>query len=104
MTTPIGFGPPQFPATTEIARDLRDIGRSEQTTSSFADHVQEVVDGANHQQQVAQAVSEDFARGGENDLHGTMIQMQEADISLRFVANVRNRVVEAYREIMRMGA
>jgi flagellar hook-basal body complex protein FliE len=33
-----------------------------------------------------------------------MIVMQEADISLRLAANVRNRVIEAYREVMRMGA
>jgi flagellar hook-basal body complex protein FliE len=43
-------------------------------------------------------------RGTHDDVHGTLIAMQEADISLRFAANVRNRVIEAYREVMRMGA
>ena len=33
-----------------------------------------------------------------------MIAMQKADISFRLFASVRNRALEAYREIMRMGA
>jgi flagellar hook-basal body complex protein FliE len=33
-----------------------------------------------------------------------MILMQEADVSLRLAVNVRNRAIEAYREVMRMGA
>ena len=33
-----------------------------------------------------------------------MIQMQQADIQLRLAANIRNRVIEAYREVLRMGA
>jgi flagellar hook-basal body complex protein FliE len=31
-----------------------------------------------------------------------MIAMEEAEISLRFMVQVRNKAMEAYREIMRM--
>jgi flagellar hook-basal body complex protein FliE len=43
-------------------------------------------------------------RGDHQDVHGTMIAMQEADVSLRLMTSVRNRAIEAYREIMRMGS
>jgi flagellar hook-basal body complex protein FliE len=39
---------------------------------------------------------------GETGVHETMIAIQKADISLRFLLQVRNKVMESYREIMRM--
>lgn len=52
----------------------------------------------------ANAAAEGYMAGEHQDVHGTMIAMQEADVSLRLVANVRNRAIEAYREVMRMGS
>ena len=43
------------------------------------------------------------ANTGENmNLHEMMIAMEKADISLRFMVQVRNKAVDAYNEIMRM--
>ncbi len=39
---------------------------------------------------------------GKADVHGTMVALQKADISMRMLLAVRNKVIEAYREIMRM--
>ncbi len=39
---------------------------------------------------------------GKGGIHETMLAMQEADISMRVLLQVRNKVIEAYREIMRM--
>jgi flagellar hook-basal body complex protein FliE len=73
-------------------------------TTDFSSKLREVLSEANDAQVRAQTASEDYASGKQNDLHGTMITMTEADISLRLVSNVRNRVIEAYREVMRMGS
>ena len=35
-------------------------------------------------------------------LHETMIAMEQADVSFRFMMQVRNKIVEAYQEILRM--
>jgi len=40
--------------------------------------------------------------GGPVDLHDVMISMEKADISLRLLVQVRNKAVDAYKEIMRM--
>ena len=40
--------------------------------------------------------------GGKADLHDAMIAMEKADISLRLLVQVRNKAVDAYKEIMRM--
>lgn len=40
--------------------------------------------------------------GGPADLHDVMIAMEKADISMRLAVQVRNKAVDAYKEIMRM--
>lgn len=74
------------------------------TSSDFGNKLREVLAEANEPQLKAEQASQDYANGKQNDLHGTMITMTEADVSLRLVSNVRNRVIEAYREVMRMGS
>jgi len=39
---------------------------------------------------------------GKADISQTMVALQKSDISLRLVLAVRNKVLEAYREIMNM--
>lgn len=39
---------------------------------------------------------------GKADIHETMIALQKSDISMRTFLAVRNKVIEAYREVMRM--
>jgi flagellar hook-basal body complex protein FliE len=72
-------------------------------TFEFSDRLRELLGDANANQLEGQRVAEAYANGDRNDLHGTMIALEQADISFRFVSNVRTRLVEAYREVMRMG-
>jgi len=39
---------------------------------------------------------------GKKDIHETMINLQKTDISMRLLLTVRNKAVEAYREIIHM--
>jgi flagellar hook-basal body complex protein FliE len=39
---------------------------------------------------------------GTGEVHDAMIAMQRADLSLQFTVQVRNRLMNAYQEIMRM--
>ncbi|WP_062048707.1 flagellar hook-basal body complex protein FliE [Bacillus sp. JCM 19034] len=43
-----------------------------------------------------------LAKGEINDLHDVMITGQKASVMLQATVEVRNKVVEAYQEIMRM--
>lgn len=40
--------------------------------------------------------------GGEGNLHETMLALEKADIAMRVAVKVRNKVVDAYNEVMRM--
>ncbi|MDQ1331336.1 MAG: flagellar hook-basal body complex protein FliE [Thermodesulfobacteriota bacterium] len=39
---------------------------------------------------------------GKEEIHKTMIALQKADVSMRMLLSVRNKVIEAYRDIMHM--
>jgi len=39
---------------------------------------------------------------GTKGIHETMIAIQKADLSMRLLLQIRNKVLEAYREIMHM--
>lgn len=49
----------------------------------------------------ADARSTEVAMGGGN-LHETTIALEQADIAMRVATRVRNKLVEAYQEVMRM--
>jgi len=53
----------------------------------------------------AQATSriESFATGSPGALHETAIAASKAEIAFRLLMSVRNRLLESYREVMRMG-
>jgi|KNS2Surf_BmetaT_FD_contig_41_2105195_length_932_multi_3_in_0_out_0_2 flagellar hook-basal body complex protein FliE len=52
----------------------------------------------------AQRAMDSFAKGMDGRIHETMITVEKADISLKYMVAVRNKLIEAYKEIMRMGA
>jgi flagellar hook-basal body complex protein FliE len=45
---------------------------------------------------------QEFALGQSQDLHDVVVASEKADISLRFLLQVRNKMLEAYQEMMRM--
>ncbi len=68
---------------------------------SFAAILQKTVEAASAQEHDAVAKAEALAAGRTDDLHGTMIAMKEADISLKLVGNVRNKLLDAFHELWR---
>jgi len=56
----------------------------------------------NEQQREAEAAAQAFAVGEAQSVHETIIALEKADVALRLLTQVRNKVVEAYQEIMRM--
>jgi flagellar hook-basal body complex protein FliE len=79
-----------------------DPGPAAGTSSSFADMLGTAIGKVDALQTQADAESEKLALGGGN-LHETALALEKADVALRVLSKVRNKVVEAYQEVMRMG-
>ncbi len=50
----------------------------------------------------AQAITRDVLLGKNDQVHQSMIAMQEAGMAFQLMVEVRNKVVESYQELMRM--
>lgn len=68
----------------------------------FAEILKEAFDKVNQVQKNAERMASDFALGKISNIHEVIIEAEKATIALRLTTEVRNRIVEAYREIMRM--
>ena len=76
--------------------------KSDDLLDTFADELGKAVSGVNNRQIEAKDISEAFATGKKEGIHETMIALEEADISLRFLGSVRNKMLESYKEVMRI--
>ncbi|MEY4577543.1 MAG: hypothetical protein RL701_2246 [Pseudomonadota bacterium] len=108
MTAPLGypdkFGVTLNPQRTELPGP-KPTGEGEKVLGpTFSEQLAGFVQGIDQTQKGAQHKAEEFAVGHQNDIHGTMIAVEQAEISLHLLANVRNRVIDLYREVMRMGS
>ena len=70
--------------------------------SSFQGAMKKAVGGVNELQNNADQMAVKMATGDIEDVHQAMIAMQKAKLALDLTIQVRNKVVEAYQEIMRM--
>jgi flagellar hook-basal body complex protein FliE len=50
----------------------------------------------------AQEAKQRLLVGESDDLHGVMIAMEKAGLAFQLTMTVRNKVIEAYQEVMRM--
>lgn len=73
-----------------------------QAGSSFVDSLGQAMQSLNGQLNTADASMADFAAGGKADIQSVMLDMQEASIGLKVGIAVRDKVLEAYQEVMRM--
>ena len=68
----------------------------------FTETLKDAIQKVNQIQQEADRAISDLMLGGQQDLHQTMISLEKADISFQLMMQVRNKIVSAYEEIMRM--
>jgi len=72
-------------------------------TPDFAQVLQNSIDKVNQTQVQAQAMAENLAAGNnDQNLHEVMIALQTASVSFQEMVQVRNRLVNAYQDIMNM--
>jgi len=68
----------------------------------FGETIKDALSRVNELQSDADEIASRLAAGDAVEIHQAMIAMQKASIALQFTVQVRNKIIEAYQEIMRM--
>ena len=71
--------------------------------NSFPQMLAHMVGEVNAKQVTASQSLQDLQSGNTNSVHQTMIAMEEAGLSFSLMVEVRNKLLESYQELMRMG-
>ncbi len=97
MPTPISL-PGLSPAVTrETPAPLTETGGV-----SFGQLVERFLGSAVESDQKAGAAVQALATGETDNLHGVLLQVAQADLSFRLILEMRNRLSDAFQEIMKM--
>ncbi|WP_342578301.1 flagellar hook-basal body complex protein FliE [Psychrobacillus sp. FSL K6-2843] len=75
---------------------------SSQAQENFGDFLQSAINSVNETQKASDVATNKLINGGNIELHEVMIASQKSSIALNATLEIRNKVVEAYQEIMRM--
>lgn len=69
---------------------------------SFSDYLKNELNKVNDLIIQSDRLSEDFAAGKTDNIHQVLIAVEKADIALQLTLQIRNKILDAYNEIMRM--
>ena len=79
--------------------DSQSVGAAEK---NFSDFLSSTIDQVVNAQNASDAAVERLNTGKAQNMHQVMLAVEEADISLRMLVQVRNKALQAYDDIMRM--
>ncbi|MGE5329239.1 MAG: flagellar hook-basal body complex protein FliE [Deltaproteobacteria bacterium] len=69
---------------------------------NFGEMLNSAINNVNQAQKASDQMSSLLAAGKIDDLHTVMIEGAKAELALQFTLQVRNKILDAYNEIMRM--
>jgi flagellar hook-basal body complex protein FliE len=75
---------------------------AEVTQKSFADTLNDAISSVNELQKSSDIATQNLATGRTDNIAEVMIAADKADIALRLMVQVRNKIIDAYQEIMKM--
>ena len=81
------------------------IGSSEPMRSTgpgFGELLKQAVESVNHMQHESGRLEDAVARGENANIHQAIIAGEKAGLSFRLMMQVRNKLIEAYQEVLRI--
>ncbi len=88
---------------TSYANLLKSVaGGNGDTSGDFQNILADAIDQANSTDTATQLNAEALLTGDVNNLHDAVIDSEKATIALSLTVQIRNKVIDAYNEVMRM--
>ena len=76
-------------------------GTSSTTGEGFANALKKSLNDVNEMQEAGEKAMSDLATGQVKDLHQAALAIDKAEISMKLMLEVRNKALNAYKEISR---
>ena len=70
--------------------------------ANFGDLLKQAMQEVDVAQSTAQQEARNLITGGATDMHSAILAVQKADVSFQMMMAVRSKLIDAYREVMRM--
>lgn len=86
-------------STADLLGKANATGKS--TGEGFADALKKSLNEVNEMQEAGQKAMSDLATGQVKDLHQAALAIDKAEISMKLMLEVRNKALNAYKEISR---
>ena len=93
---------PISPITSPAAVPAIDFQSAVSSGTGFEDALHAAIQGVESSRTSADASVQGFLSGENQELHSTILATQKAELDFDMFMQVRNKVVSAYQEIMRM--
>ena len=75
---------------------------SSQAGQSYADTLKEANSSVNEMQKSSDKAMQNLATGRTDNIAEVMVAAEKADIALKLMVQVRNKIIDAYQEVMKM--
>jgi flagellar hook-basal body complex protein FliE len=85
-----------------IISPLTSQGKTSAKGLEFVDTLKETIDSTNKLAKESEKAALDLSSGKSANIHEAMIAMQKADISLRLLVKMTNKIIEGYNELNRL--
>jgi flagellar hook-basal body complex protein FliE len=72
------------------------------TAPGFADMFEKFVKGVDQKKKVSAQQTQDLILGRSDNIHEAVVKSEEAKVAFNLMIEVRNKLVDSYKELMRM--
>lgn len=90
------------PGTPDSSGGLSSVGQNPNVGKSFSDTLDDAIKNVNDLQKISDKGMQDLATGKTDNIPEVMIAAEKADLALKLMVQVRNKIIDAYQEIMKM--
>jgi flagellar hook-basal body complex protein FliE len=77
-------------------------GKAEKKGTSFSEVLKDSISKVGELEKEANQQTEKLVKMEGQDIHNTMIAVEKADLSFQLMMQIRNKIITAYEEIMRI--
>jgi flagellar hook-basal body complex protein FliE len=98
----INYNPMNIMSTNSAQSKDDSAASASDVSKQFGSFLNEAINNLSEQQNTVDQLNQSFVKGELSDVHQLTIASEKAALGLELTVQVRNKMVEAYQEIMRM--